>query len=263
MIQIQLLQSIPVILQSDGARENQFNCDLFNKDNASYNIKKKEFEFLREIYGHSDVKNALKTAQYKKCCYCESISENTSYGAVEHYRPKGAVIPGKKQTKIYPGYYWLAYEWKNLLFICQRCNTNKGAYFPLEDDSQRARNHTQSIANESPLFIHPAIDDPSQHIDFHDDAIVSLTLKGKTTIEYLKLERTDLFESRKKVFVIFKHLVDTAQIFYGDITLQNFYNDALAIIKEYLSVSSQYSAMINTYFKQFSHLPEFSGINAI
>lgn len=260
MIRIQLPLSVPNILLKNGTQENQKNCTLYSEDKASYDTKKKDFTFSCKIYGHSDVKNALKTAQHKKCCYCESISEDTSYGAVEHYRPKGAVMPGKNQRKIYPGYYWLAYEWKNLLFVCQRCNTNKSSYFPLEDNSQRARNHTQALKNESPLFIHPVDDDPSQHISFYDDAIIGKTVKGKTTIEYLKLDRADLFESRKEVFDIFKHFVATAQKFYGDVTYQNYYDEALTFIQKYLSVSSKYSAMTNAYFKQFSHLPEFSRI---
>ncbi len=260
MIKIQLPQLIPTILRSQGVKETNNNCGDYNNDNALYDAGTKKFVFDRTIYGGVEVKESLKQAQYKKCCYCESFLGATSYGAVEHYRPKGAVLPGKKQKKIYPGYYWLAYEWKNLLFVCQRCNTNKGPYFPLEDNSQQARNHTQSLVNESPLFIHPVVDDPSQHINFYDDAIIGETVKGKTTIEYLQLDRTDLFESRRKVFDIFKHVVVSARRFYKDENNQDVYNEALTLVQKYLSISSEYSAMTNVYFKQYSDLPEFAGI---
>ncbi|MDV6345714.1 hypothetical protein [Nitrosomonas sp. Is37] len=260
MIRIQLPQSIPKILQSTGTKENQNNCDLYNNDSASYDKGTKKFNFMSNIYGQSSVKDSLKNAQHKKCCYCESIFVDTSYGAVEHYRPKGAVIQDESQKKIYPGYYWLAYEWNNLLFICSRCNTNKGAYFPLEDNSQRARNHTQSLTNESPLLLNPVVDNPSQHLDFHDDAIFGLTVKGKTTIKYLKLDRNELFESRKEVLDIFKQLVNTAQLFYANTIHQDHYNDALTLIKKYFCVSSKYSAMTNAYFIKFSQLPAFTGI---
>ena len=260
MIRIQSLQLIPIILQSRGAKENQLNCNLYHSDSNSYDTAIKKFEFKSQIYGHTLVKNSLRDAQHKKCCYCESIFEDTSYGVVEHFRPKGAVTPEKKQQRIYPGYYWLAYEWKNLLFACSRCNTNKSDYFPLVDNSQRAKNHTQSLVNELPLFIHPVEDEPSDHINFHNETIVFLTKKGEITIDYLGLNRADLFESRKSILVIFEGLVKLAQISSKDVEHQEVYKGAIDFIKKGLSVTAKYSAMTNAYFKQFSHLPEFSRI---
>jgi uncharacterized protein (TIGR02646 family) len=189
MIQIQIPKLIPEILRNEGTQKKVEYCKFYEKYKKSYDQGKKTFEFLNIIYGSVTVKDVLKNAHHKKCCYCESIFDATSYGAVEHYRPKGAVILRKKSKKKYPGYYWLAYEWENLLYICERCNTNKGSYFPLQDDSKQARNHNDQIANESPLFIHPAIDDPKLHISFRGDAIFGLSENGIITIESLYMTK--------------------------------------------------------------------------
>jgi hypothetical protein len=67
-----------------------------------------------------------------KCAYCETFIEQNHPGAVEHFRPKGAVSDedfnvvriGSGANQInHPGYYWLAYEWLNLLPACYDCNT--------------------------------------------------------------------------------------------------------------------------------------------
>lgn len=65
-----------------------------------------------------------------KCAYCDRDIHN-QYGDVEHYRPKGRVTDsdGKAVTRRingstvpHPGYYWLVYDWTNLLPACIRCN---------------------------------------------------------------------------------------------------------------------------------------------
>lgn len=83
-----------------------------------------------------------------KCAYCESpLDLDRYYGDAEHFRPKGQVTfkdgEGKKTrgrcllpdgTAIdHPGYFWLAYHWRNLLPACSFCNTGQGKVdqFPL------------------------------------------------------------------------------------------------------------------------------------
>lgn len=76
-----------------------------------------------------------------KCAYCESPLELDRYhGDAEHYRPKGQVtIVGSRGTKQrarcmlpdgteidHPGYFWLAYNWRNLVPACSFCNTGQG-----------------------------------------------------------------------------------------------------------------------------------------
>src|SRR5688572_3095567 len=64
---------------------------------------------------------------YGKCAYCESKVITTSPDYVEHFRPKKGVndinnvvitIPSGANQVPHPGYYWLSYNWENLLPTC-------------------------------------------------------------------------------------------------------------------------------------------------
>ena len=74
-----------------------------------------------------------------KCAYCERTISGY-YGDAEHFRPKGAVkngqaipecqidhpIDGHILAMQHPGYFWLAYDWRNLLPSCVYCNSGNG-----------------------------------------------------------------------------------------------------------------------------------------
>lgn len=177
----------PQNLTTSGVKQTQEDC-------AAYENSPEDYRFNdRETY--KKVKDVLEKVQYDKCCYCESKYRATSYGAVEHYRPKGGVAEDKE----HPGYYWLAYTWDNLLVSCAVCNTShKKTLFPLVDESARARSHNDDIDNEQPLFINPAIEDPRKHIRFiREDAIHRGDIRGQATIKGLGLMRPDLVEDRR------------------------------------------------------------------
>jgi hypothetical protein len=77
----------------------------------------------------------------KRCAYCESpLIFDRSRGDAEHYRPKGSVIwrddngdESRAQCELHdgeiidhPGYFWLAYDWRNLVPACADCNSGNG-----------------------------------------------------------------------------------------------------------------------------------------
>jgi hypothetical protein len=82
----------------------------------------------------------LKYKFHNKCAYCETKAVQF-YADAEHYRPKASVqvrerdselrpavcaLPlegGKAREMKHPGYFWLAYNWRNLLPACKRCNS--------------------------------------------------------------------------------------------------------------------------------------------
>jgi hypothetical protein len=98
----------------------------------------------------SDLKEWLATYVFRmKCAYCESPLEFDRYkGDAEHFRPKGSVTvvdAGGVRTRPrctlpdgveieHPGYFWLAYDWRNLVPACSFCNsgTAKVDQFPAE-----------------------------------------------------------------------------------------------------------------------------------
>src|SRR5262249_50347678 len=120
-----------------------------------------------------------------KCAYCEGALAADQPGDVEHYRPKGRIKDdaGKIVTVLidgeeveHPGYWWLAYEWTNLLPSCIDCNrarghgdddeeAGKGEQFPVKG-SRALRPGDE--ANEVPLLADPSFPnfDPSEHFEF-------------------------------------------------------------------------------------------------
>ncbi|WP_433934534.1 hypothetical protein AB3662_08045 [Sorangium cellulosum] len=155
------------------------------------------------------MKRALETAHHGKCCYCESKVKHVAPGDVEHYRPKAAVRQARTAPVERPGYYWLAYEWENLLFSCVLCNEkHKRNLFPLRDPRKRARSARAKLAAEAPLLVHPAQEDPAQIIGFRDEYAYSIegNPRGEATIdEVLQLnERPPLLERRREHLAILR-----------------------------------------------------------
>ena len=98
-----------------------------------------EYEFQQPIW--SELKKfLLKNVFQGKCAYCESPLEFDRYmGDAEHFRPKGQVtvkdhdkkkrvqcVPYDGAAFDHPGYFWLAYDWRNLLPACSPCNSAEG-----------------------------------------------------------------------------------------------------------------------------------------
>jgi uncharacterized protein (TIGR02646 family) len=160
-----------------------------------------------DIYASDAVKHQLKTDQFNKCAYCERFF-NGDYGAVEHYRPK-ARYQDALHTPRQLGYWWLAYDWNNLLYSCSECNTSfKGCLFPLKNPAQR-NIAGQSIINEEPLIINPASMDPKHHIVFKEDVVMGITDEGRATISIFELnDRPQIKDLRRKKWVYFKRDYD-------------------------------------------------------
>ena len=235
MIKIEKPTEPPKTLIEKGAVANRENC-------AAYDSGQREFKFREGIYRARSVKDALLRAQYGKCCYCESEVRSISYGDVEHYRPKGAV----KQAENHPGYYWLAYDWNNLLFSCEVCNrSHKGTLFPLKNPDDRARSHHDNIDAEQPLFVNPAIEDPRRHIRFQGESPVPRTKVGRKTIEGIGLRREDLEEERREWLQILKTMRDLIE------TAEDPTNPNIKAAQEFLAASicpnAKYSSMAQDF----------------
>jgi uncharacterized protein (TIGR02646 family) len=151
------------------------------------------------IYASYAVKVALEVCHYGKCCYCETyVPKPFAYSHVEHWRPKGGSRQGRDAVRIRPGYYWLAYDWDNLLLSCAPCNSNKSDLFPLENPAARARNHRMRIEDEIPAILKPDGDrDPRDHITFRRETPEGRTELGKKTIEVLFLD-TEMYDEPRR-----------------------------------------------------------------
>lgn len=198
MIRIARPAAAPARLASHGAPDMAQIFTLFDADPHKYSSGSATLPFKTAIYGHQSVKNALRRAQHDKCCYCEGVFHGYAAGDVEHFRPKAYSQQDPAGAKHYPGYYWLAYRWDNLLFSCQTCNrSHKRNLFPLSNQARRARRRSDRIGAEQPLLIDPCgPDDPRDHIAFHQEVPKGITRRGKVTVEVLKLDRPDLNDRR-------------------------------------------------------------------
>lgn len=187
----------PAKLGEGAALVTSYNADFLARQ-AEYEDGSAGFDIRKEIYGHRSVKEVLRTAQRKKCCFCEGIFEANAAADVEHYRPKRYSQQAVKRSKIYPGYYWLAYNWDNLFYCCQVCNrSHKKNIFPLRNPNARARNHLNDVTAEEPLLLNPSGPaNPRDHIKFRQDIAVGVTEAGDTTIKVVGLNRVDLSEDR-------------------------------------------------------------------
>ena len=183
----------------------------------------------------------LENVFHGKCAYCEThIEMARQHGDAEHFRPKGGVNykkPGNTRlTKAtgedesgqlieHPGYFWLAYHWKNLLPACRFCNSgnSKKNQFPVQKQHVLLKCLTQEAANalsgkprqsstwqniyylqpvdlndlEEPLLLHPHIDEPSEHICFGHAGVESAkSIKGTHSIEVYDLKNDELRRAR-------------------------------------------------------------------
>lgn len=198
MIRIDRPAAAPSILNTRGKAQREKLCREYDADSAAYDSRAKRFAFNAALYGHASVKGALVTAQHKKCCFCES--KVGMDGDVEHYRPKAGYCQGMRQPIEGPGYYWLAYEWTNLLLCCSICNQRfKRNLFPLANATRRARSHHADTSAEEPLFINPAETDPEELIGFRQEIPFAINgdVRAKATIAALGLDREILNERRR------------------------------------------------------------------
>ncbi len=197
MIRIVKPSGGPPELSRRGGQRIKEDCDSYIETGEDYRSGVKKFNFDSNIYGNSEVREQLLLAQHGKCCYCETKIRPAAHPNIEHYRPKGSVRQSKGCTKLYPGYYWLVYDWDNLLMCCPVCNTKKNDLFPLLDEDNRARSHEDPMECEQPMLVHPAIDDPNIHFHFSGSVIGHRTRQGKETIDCLDLNRDALRDKRE------------------------------------------------------------------
>jgi len=197
-------------------------CDTETNKNKNLFDKSEDFKIKADLYGDDKMKrkyyfnDEFKEPFFKKCAYCESIIAN-QFPDMEHYRPKKRV---KNFDRIidHPGYYWLAYDWKNLLPSCQICNrrklwrresgesaTGKANLFPLKDESKRAMSHHDDINLEEPLIINPMNENPEQYFKINtvDGQMSSEFENGQATIKIFGLnERDNVLENRKNTITL-------------------------------------------------------------
>jgi hypothetical protein len=148
---------------------------------------------------------------FSKCVWCEQVRPAKRELDVEHYRPKVWVTEWKGEPPIVsdtppreigvgPGYWWLAFEWKNYSLSCKTCNQGwKRNLFPVAAPRARCVEGVEDI--EKALLLDPASSFRTRdHFRWTVDGIVEPTSsEGYATIVTCGLNRKDLTVRRGKV----------------------------------------------------------------
>lgn len=125
--------------------------------------------------GYQVARPYLWAVQRHKCAYCER-PERLAQQPVEHFRPKNGA-DRDNEPRDQHRYWWLAWTWENLYFVCSSCNSQrfKGNWFPLEPQSQPLPLPPRTGVGDLPaeclnlnaearLLVDPAREDPLDHI---------------------------------------------------------------------------------------------------
>lgn len=211
----------PEKLIKNGTAQTKIDIEEYSNNKLKYDSGASKFEALSTIYNSDIVRETLEAIQKNKCCYCETKSTRSN-SDVEHFRPKAAYSSDFKGKSMYPGYFWLAYDWDNLFLACQVCNQIfKNDFFPIEEENTRAQLNDFNIENENSLFVHPSKDEPEAEIEYRESIPYGKTEKGKKTIAYLgfgSLEHGKEFsiEYSDKHKIRINRLFDERETFYQE-----------------------------------------------
>ncbi len=193
----------------------------FERAKEHFTAARKTGSIKFECYKHPEIKNKLIELFKGKCAYCDSSITHITAGDIEHFRPKSA-------------YWWLACDWNNLLFACEKCNrTGKNDAFPLLSGASTKCTYTdpESLADEDRnerLLLNPCVENPETYLAYDEATGVicpqTRHLKdskdrrmAETSIDVYRLQRRELVQEREKVLILL-----LAQIDYTRKVIENY-----------------------------------------
>lgn len=176
-----------------------------------------DWQAHREVELRPEIWSALKKWLLKhvfhgKCAYCEGRYTAGSFNDAEHWRPKNKVTVKRANVlevvrcgdRDHPGYFWLAYDWRNLLPACELCNRANGKMnqFPVarKHGCDPGTDFAELDRIEKPYLLHPYFGDlPREHIEFLAHGVVRArkrSERGRHSIQVFHLDRGELEEER-------------------------------------------------------------------
>lgn len=213
------------------------------------------------------LKEALAKVFHDKCAYCESSVSHVQPYAIEHFRPKSGAV-GLDGSFSPDHYWWLTFEWHNLLTACIDCNRTKANRFPTKNARARILAARRELEKEGALLLDPsdAGTYPERILIFDGEGrVASEDERGRTTIEVMGLNRNGLVMARMraltKLHVVFRRLTelshllgksrDGGRLAQGDVS-RLFEADLTGLKAELLDPSSEFLAMKRQFAQQWA-----------
>lgn len=239
------------------AQQARREVEALNSDERATTINNR-----RQIW--ADLKPFLEKLAQKKCWYCES-KQIRSDKDIDHFRPKNRV--DEEGCEDHPGYWWLAFDWRNFRYSCTYCNRlrtdstsgttgGKGNRFPLHDETRRCRTPQDLLSDEQPALLDPTEEADPGFLWFDKDGTARPTVKdpaswlyerAKKSIEIYHLNHTDLKEVRQSVCNYCTQIVRNGddvlrEYERGSLVAQTKFRETLKDLKRRLASNTEYSA---------------------
>jgi AAA domain, putative AbiEii toxin, Type IV TA system len=155
------------------------------------------FRFETHLLRSPEVAEELWDLTRGKCAFCETKYVLSAPMGVARFRPASGALSLDGAFSA-DHYWWLAYEWENVLAACASCDQAKGNRFPVTGKRASPKAKGKQLESEQPLLLNPRRDEPQEHLVFVDTGeVVSKTERGRVTIEVLGLNRPGLIEARR------------------------------------------------------------------
>lgn len=222
----------------------------------------------------SEVKEHYRKLSCDKCWYCETSTHRIP-GDIDHYRPKGRVAKTE-----HPGYWWLAFDWRNWRFACRYCNSQftdpetglvggKGDHFPLLDGEKYRISREcdyEDLYQEDPCLLDPTEPGDPQLLTFTRDGLPNPSTgeigspnyrRAKSSITFYHLDYSRLVRKRQEIYIEVRNLVLDYQRYQRrwerdrDLSAQAFARSSFKKLGRMITRDAEYSMTARAYLKEY------------
>jgi uncharacterized protein (TIGR02646 family) len=221
------------------------------------------------------LREAFDAYSHGKCWYIECKNPGTD-DDVDHFRPK----LGVKEEPDHPGYYWLAFDWRNMRLSCHRANRprinpetditgGKAEHFPLVSPSIRARSPADDLTREIPALLDPTNPVDPILLSFKPNGEVDLSpeRKGDHVAEakfdasrlYLHLNWPEFRDARVILFNNIERIVDRGEReaphdFTNAYAAGEAFKDVIRDLRTAMSPYAEYSSAARIFVESFKNV---------
>lgn len=175
------MRKVERLLQPESLKNNaaQWTKELMDEIDKKGSYSKVDDKFKNK-YRQNDVKDTLEEMYKGHCCYCEAIVGASSYGRIEHLKPKSR-----------PQFYQYIFDWNNLHWCCEICNTS----------------YKKTKWNFQYPILDPSKDDIDKFLKLNlvtgEYEAIANNRRALTTIEHTGMNRENLVKARRRIIIRF------------------------------------------------------------